>query len=224
MVPPVMPGNGTYPGPPGSLVVHGPLEQELHLHTVLGQRVVVKLLEAEQIGCEPLRKVFWKKTAQQVMTMATYGNSPNIGGCLDMLFFVFQNLHFSPFFRKEHLQISCRFFFRCWSRRELWILEKYQATWWLAQQLRSILLEFNGDSYGVSYEPGSKLLVLGMVIQRLIGNPFNGYINPYYWVDDHPLLYGNNGSLDPIAHMEDSYGNSTGIGIGIVCLSFSNYR
>ena len=49
----------------------------------------------------------------------------------------------------------------------------------------------------VPYEPGSKLLVLGMVIQPLIGNPYNGYINPYYWVDDHPLLYGNNGSLDP---------------------------
>ena len=46
-------------------------------------------------------------------------------------------------------------------------------------------------------EPGSKLLVLGMVIQPLIGNPYNGYINPYYWVDDHPLLYGNNVSLDP---------------------------
>ena len=30
-----------------------------------------------------------------------------------------------------------------------------------------------------------------------IGNPYNGYINPYYWVDDHPLLYGNNWSLDP---------------------------
>ena len=28
-------------------------------------------------------------------------------------------------------------------------------------------------------------------------NPYNGYIIPYYWVDDHPLLYGNNGSLDP---------------------------
>ena len=27
-------------------------------------------------------------------------------------------------------------------------------------------------------------------------NPYNGYINPYYWVDDHPLLYGNNESLD----------------------------
>ena len=49
-------------------------------------------------------------------------------------------------------------------------------------------------------EPGSKLLVLGMVIQPLIGNPYNGYINPYYWVDDHPLLYGNNGSLDPSTH------------------------
>ena len=46
-------------------------------------------------------------------------------------------------------------------------------------------------------EPGSKLLVLGMVIQPLMGNPYNGYLNPYYWVDDHPLLYGNNGSLDP---------------------------
>ena len=45
-------------------------------------------------------------------------------------------------------------------------------------------------------EPGSKLVVLGMAIPPLIGNPYNGYINPYYWVDDHPLLYGNNGSLD----------------------------
>ena len=50
------------------------------------------------------------------------------------------------------------------------------------------------------HEPGSKLLVLGMVIQPLIGNPYNGYINPYYWVDDHPLLYGNNVSLDPSTH------------------------
>ena len=48
-----------------------------------------------------------------------------------------------------------------------------------------------------SYEPWSKVIILGMVIQPLIGNPYNGYINPYYWVDDHPLLYGNNGSLDP---------------------------
>ena len=32
----------------------------------------------------------------------------------------------------------------------------------------------------------------------LIGNPYNGYINTYYWVDfSHFLLYGNNGSLDP---------------------------
>ena len=44
-----------------------------------------------------------------------------------------------------------------------------------------------------------------MVKSRYIGdghptfnrNPYNGYINPYYWADDHPLLYGNNGNLDP---------------------------
>ena len=45
--------------------------------------------------------------------------------------------------------------------------------------------------------PLSKVAILVMVIPPLIGNPYNGYINPYYWVDDHPLLYGNNGSLDP---------------------------
>ena len=47
------------------------------------------------------------------------------------------------------------------------------------------------------YVPGSKLVVLGVDIPPFIRNPYNGYINPYYWVDDHPLLYGNNGSLDP---------------------------
>ena len=47
------------------------------------------------------------------------------------------------------------------------------------------------------YEPWSEVVVLGMVIQPLIGNPYNGYINPYYKVDDHPLLYGNIVSLDP---------------------------
>ena len=44
-----------------------------------------------------------------------------------------------------------------------------------------------------------------MVKSRYIGDghptsnryPYNGYINPYYLVDDHPLLYGNNRSLDP---------------------------
>ena len=38
--------------------------------------------------------------------------------------------------------------------------------------------------------------MLRMVILPLIRNPDNVYINPNYRVDDHPLLYGNNGSLD----------------------------
>ena len=41
-----------------------------------------------------------------------------------------------------------------------------------------------------------------MVIPPFNRNPYNGYINPYYWVDDHPLLYGNNGSLDPGTYNE----------------------
>ena len=46
------------------------------------------------------------------------------------------------------------------------------------------------------YVPWSKVAILGMVIPPLIGNPYNWDTKPYYWVDDHPLLYGNNGSLD----------------------------
>ena len=30
---------------------------------------------------------------------------------------------------------------------------------------------------------------------------YNGYVNPYYELDDHPLLYGNNGSLDPLTYI-----------------------
>ena len=48
-----------------------------------------------------------------------------------------------------------------------------------------------------SYQPGSKVLILGMVVEPLIGNPSNRYKNPYYWVDDHLQLQGTNGSLDP---------------------------
>ena len=44
-------------------------------------------------------------------------------------------------------------------------------------------------------------VICAMVKSRYIGDkliqPYNGYIKPYYWVDDHPLLYGNNGGLDP---------------------------
>ena len=55
-------------------------------------------------------------------------------------------------------------------------------------------------TYTFPYVPGSiNSLVLGDGKPPTFndGNPYNGYINPYYWVDDHPLLYGNNGSLDP---------------------------
>ena len=53
-----------------------------------------------------------------------------------------------------------------------------------------------------TFVPWSKVAILGMVIQPLIGNPYNWYIKSYYWVDDHSLLYGNIGSLDPIAHLQ----------------------
>ena len=47
-----------------------------------------------------------------------------------------------------------------------------------------------------TYKNYSSLTCVG-ILAPLIGNPYNGYVKPYYWVDDHPLLYGNSGSLDP---------------------------
>ena len=55
----------------------------------------------------------------------------------------------------------------------------------------------DGGSYKNICAMVKSRVFLGMVIPPLIGNPYNGYIKPYYWVDDHPLLYyGNTGSLD----------------------------
>ena len=81
---------------------------------------------------------------------------------------------------------------------------KHANTFQKRRMAKYDLQQLNNQGFEPSqkvYEPGSKLLVLGMVIQPLVGNPYNGYINPYYWVDDHPLLYGSNGSLDPSTYI-----------------------
>ena len=57
-----------------------------------------------------------------------------------------------------------------------------------------------GEASQVGYNQrchGQKSRFIGDGHPTFNRNPYNGYINPYYWVDDHPLLYGNNGSLDP---------------------------
>ncbi len=48
-------------------------------------------------------------------------------------------------------------------------------------------------------------VLLGMGHPTFNRNPYNWYIKPYYWVDDHPLLYGNNGSLDPSTCKEATF-------------------
>ena len=65
--------------------------------------------------------------------------------------------------------------------------------------------------------PWSKVAILGMVIPPFNRNPYNGYINPYYWVDDPPLLYGNNGSLDPGTHKNAWYSSNV---IGLYDMQF----
>ena len=81
-----------------------------------------------------------------------------------------------------------------------------EARWWwwwwrfcgLSCNFHPELIHLRLDPRSLTYVPWSKVAILGMGdLPPLIGNPYNGYINPYYWVDDHPLLYGNIGSLDP---------------------------
>jgi len=57
--------------------------------------------------------------------------------------------------------------------------------------------------WGATELPGPKVSKLVMVIPPFL-NPDKKYINPYYWVDDHPgdhpLLYGKTKRLDPGAY------------------------
>ena len=82
--------------------------------------------------------------------------------------------------------------------------------------------ELMGIEIWKAYVPGSKLPILGMVIPSLIGNPYNGYINPSYWVDEHPLLYGNTGSLDPGTYLSTSLKDFTNVGETWACNVPSN--
>ena len=51
----------------------------------------------------------------------------------------------------------------------------------------------------------SQLLILGMGdLPHLIVNPYNGYMNLYYWVYDRPLRQGKNGHLDPSKYQLES--------------------
>ena len=49
---------------------------------------------------------------------------------------------------------------------------------------------------------------------------FHGYINPYYWVDDHPVLYANNVSLDPSTYVQQQIPSTPHLSSTSVCWSF----
>ena len=76
--------------------------------------------------------------------------------------------------------------------------------WWFEKELYAHVE--NARAIGTPFHPQDlSWKICATVKSRYIGdghhtfnrNPYNRYINPYYWVDDHPLLDGNNGSLDP---------------------------
>ena len=119
-------------------------------------------------------------------------------------------------------QISGKFFFRLVP----WILSSpdlFSWRWWetpVPQSLPTMVLGGNMTSGGrkqlffcrekfKGWMIHPIISICAMVKSRCIGdghptfnsNPYNGYINPYYWVDDHPPLYGNNGSLDPSTYI-----------------------
>ena len=62
----------------------------------------------------------------------------------------------------------------------------------------------SGDTHPKHMCQGWSTPYLGdKLIPPFIGilNPYNGYVNSYYWVDDHPLVYGNNGSWSTRSHI-----------------------
>ena len=62
----------------------------------------------------------------------------------------------------------------------------WRACYWSALELRVL----RNEQIARWYVPESKLPILGMGdLPPLIGNPYNGYINPYYWVDEFIPYY-----------------------------------
>ena len=63
----------------------------------------------------------------------------------------------------------------------------------LSASMRDVVWGFPQIQGSKTYEPDSKVLVLGMRdLPPLIGSlwkPYNGYINPYYWVDEFIPYY-----------------------------------
>ena len=84
---------------------------------------------------------------------------------------------------------------------------RHGGWFWAAQEDDESTRRFTTWDAWLGRKVGTELeqIICAMVKSRYIGdghptfnrNPYNGCINPYYWVDDHPLLYGNNGSFDP---------------------------
>ena len=57
------------------------------------------------------------------------------------------------------------------------------------------------QNFHVCHGQGCRVLLEMGDLPPFNRNPYSGYINPYYWVDDHPLLYGNNGSGLTLPHV-----------------------
>ena len=53
------------------------------------------------------------------------------------------------------------------------------------------------NDWGICARVDQLLNIRGWSKSPLCHRESFGYTNPYYWVDEHPLLYANNGSLDP---------------------------
>ena len=83
---------------------------------------------------------------------------------------------------------------QCINNSSFTVTDRYKLAAWRSTLLQAAFHLSSIASHQVPctvvYEPGSKLLVLGMGnLQPLIGNPYNGYINPYYWVDEFIPYY-----------------------------------
>ena len=58
-----------------------------------------------------------------------------------------------------------------------------RTNWWF-QPIGTIC----SSNWIISPGVGVKMTNVWVATTLYKGNPYNGYINPYYWVDDHPLI------------------------------------
>lgn len=118
--------------------------------------------------------------------------------------FVVNGVITNPYTWPYYVMENLGFFFSAINRVVTLLITGFLgSTWYVLQDLLTALFQprlveevaVGTTGPGLSFCARVETPDIRMVIPPLVRNPYNGYEKTYYWVDDHPLAQGLDGSL-----------------------------